>query len=555
MAIARTSRLRRFHVSTILAAAALGAAALGCSKKDGPATEPQLQASAQPVTGGTFHVASIGEPSNLLPPLATDSASFDIIGQVYNTLIKYNGKYEFEGDLAERWEVLDSGLRFRFYLRKNIKFHDGHPCTARDVIQSYKIMTDPRTPTAYAVNYTKIKSVTAIDDYTVDVSYTESHAPALDDLASLHILPGHLVTSAEKIAEHPLNRKPIGTGPYMFVEWQSNVKITLKANPDYFLGRPNIEGFEYRIIPDQQTIFLELKTGHLDRGGLTPLQWERQTNTPDIQKLLTKYEWTGLNYTYLGFNLKREPFADKRVRHALNYAINRTQIIDGVLMGHGKPLYGPMPPDLWYSNPNLPTYPYDPAKAKALLAEAGFKDTDGDGILDRNGSKFSFEVITNQGNPLREQTAQIMQANFKDLGIDMQIRVVEWSAFLEKFVDTRNFDAIILGWALGPEPDQYNFWHSSQTGKKQFNFVGYNNPRVDELLEISRRTVEREARKKALYELQSILAEDAPYAWLFTPDSLAVVHTRIRGVEKDIAGIGHNFEHWWIPAPMQAAIP
>ena len=202
--------------------------------------------------------------------------------------------------------------------------------------------------------------------------------------------------------------------------------------------------------------------------------------------------------------------------------------------------------DLWYSNPNVPKYPHDVAKAKQLLADAGWTDSNNDGTIDKDGQEFIFELVTNQGNAQREQCAQIIKQNLKAVGIEMSIRIIEWSAFLEKFVNPRQFDAIILGWSMGPEPDQYNFWHSSQTGPTQFNFVSYFNDEVDDLLEKGRVTIDQDARKQIYYRLQEVIVDDAPYIWLYSPYALAAVRNSIHGISVAPAGIEYNFQDWWI---------
>ncbi len=492
-----------------------------------------------------MRVGNIGEPSTLLAPLASDSASFDIIGLVYDTLLERDENREIAPKLAKSFEIMHGGLAFRFELHDHIKWHDGQPFTADDVVHSFNILMDPRTPSSYTVEYEKVKSVTAIDPYTVEVSYAEPYAPALGTWASFFVIPKHLVPSAEKITRNPLNRRPIGTGPYKFVSWTTGDRLVLEANDQYFEGRPNIDQYVYRIIPDQQTMFLELKSKGLDRMGLTPVQWQRQTNNKNFTKQFNKYQWNGLGYTYMGFNMARPLFKNKKGRKALYHAVNRKEIVDGVLLGLAREALGPYPPDMWYTNPNLPNYDYSAQKAMTLLSEAGYTEKDSDGYLVKNGKRFSFEVVTNQGNAQRQKTAEIMQRNFKDVGVEMNIRIVEWAAFLEKFVNTRNFDAVILGWGLGPEPDQKNFWHSTQTGPTEFNFVSYSNPEVDKLLEAGVRTFDKASRIEIYYKLQEILVEDVPYIWLYVPKSLAAVNSDVHGIEVKPAGIGYNFEHWW----------
>ncbi|RMG61310.1 MAG: peptide-binding protein, partial [Deltaproteobacteria bacterium] len=303
----------------------------------------------------------------------------------------------------------------------------------------------------------------------------------------------------------------------------------------------------YRIIPDQATMFLELKSGGIDFMNLTPLQYTRQTNTEEFRKNFRKYRYLSFGYTYLGYNLRNPLFQDKKVRQALSYAINREEIIQGVLFGLGRVATGPYKPGTWAYNPNVKKYDYNPEKARKLLEEAGWKDVDGDGIREKDGKEFRFTIMTNQGNESRAKTAVLIQKYFKEVGVAVKIRVVEWAAFINEFIDKRRFEAVILGWSIGQDPDQYDIWHSSKTGPKELNFIGYKNPEVDELLEKGRRTFDREERKKYYWRFQEILAEEQPYNFLYVPEALPAVHRRFRGIEPAPAGIMHNFIHWYVP--------
>ncbi|NBO10609.1 MAG: peptide-binding protein, partial [Methylophilaceae bacterium] len=273
---------------------------------------------------------------------------------------------------------------------------------------------------------------------------------------------------------------------------------------------------------------------------------------PDLTKKIALYKELGNSYTYLGFNLKRKPFDDVRVRQAINYAIDKQEIIDGVLLGLGEPVASPYKPGTRWSNPHLSPYPYNPDKARALLKEAGFEDHDHDGILDRDGKPFSFEILTNQ-NKEREMSAVLVQRRLKEIGIDVKIRVVEWATFISRFIKTGDFNVVLLGWGLGLEPDQFNIWHSSQQAPGQFNFIGYKNPQVDKLLEAGRLELNPDKRMKIYHEFAEILLEDSPIVYLYAGYGLPAINKRIRGIDNPAppAGIGHNSYEWYIPAPLR----
>ena len=334
----------------------------------------------------------------------------------------------------------------------------------------------------------------------------------------------------------------------MFKEWSPGEKIVLEANEDYFEGKPYIKRVLYRVIPDQSTMFLELLSGGLDYMGLNPIQFETQTETPAFRRRFNKYRYPSSGYTYLGYNLRKALFQDKRVRQAISYAIDKNELIDGVLLGLGQVATGPYKPGSWAYNPAVKTYAYDPERSRALLAEAGWQDSDGDGILDKEGKPFSFTIVTNQGNDQRIKSGEIIQRRLREVGIEVRLRVIEWASFLKEFINPGNFDATILGWTIPPDPDSYNVWHSSKTRPGELNFVQFRHPEVDELLEKGRRTLSQEERKKLYDRFQEILAEEQPYTFLYVPDALPVVAERFRGIEPAPAGIMHNFIEWYVPA-------
>ena len=510
---------------------------------------PGVDQTLMPEYGDTFIEASIGDASTLLPVLASDSASSDINGQVYNGLVRYDKNLQVEGELAESWEISPDNLVITFHLRHNVKWHDGAPFTSADVLFNYQLYTDPKTPTAYAEAFKQVKTAEAPDPYTFRVAYEKPYAPALMSWG-MPVHPKHLL-EGEDISRSALARKPVGTGPFKFVEWISGEKIVLQANPDYFEGQPYIKRVVYRIIPDTSTQFLELQTGSLDFMGLLPLQYDRQTDTPAFHRLFNKYRYLNFGYTYLGYNLKRPMFQDKRVRQALAFAINKQEIIDGVLLGYGAKATGPYKPDTWVYNPDVPRYDYNPDQARKLLKEAGWADTNNDGILDKDGKPLSFTIVTNQGNDLRAKTGEIIQRRFKEIGVDVQLRIIEWATFLKEFINPGNFDATILGWTGGPEPDQYNIWHSSKTGPRQLNFIGFKNAEVDQLLEDGRRVFDQNRRKVFYDRFQQILAEEQPYTFLYVGEALPAISRRFRGIEPAPAGIRYNFNQWFVPKAEQ----
>lgn len=535
----------RLLISGLLLLALVAAA--GCEKQT--AVIPAEGEAAAPAHGDTILMGTIGDASTLLPVLAADSASGDINGLVYNGLVRYDKDLNLEGELAESWEISPDNLTFTFHLRKGVKWHDGAPFTSADVLFTYQLYIDPKTPTAYSERYKQVETAEAPDPYTFRVTYKKPLATALISWGfSIH--PKHLLEGKD-ITTSPLGQAPIGTGPYKFVEWKRGEKIVLESNPDYFEGEPYIKRVVYRIIPDPSTMFLELQAGGLDYMGLTPLQYARQTQTAAFERQFRKYRYPAFAYTYLGYNLRRPYFQDKRVRQALSYAIDKKEIIDGVLLGLGQEATGPFKPGTWPYNPDVVRYGYEPEKAKALLAEAGWKDSNGDGILDKDGEPFAFTIVTNQGNDQRTKSGEIIQRRLREVGIDVKLRVIEWASFLKEFINPGNFDATIMGWTIPIDPDGYDVWHSSKTKPGELNFIHFRNAEVDQLLEEGRRTFDQEQRRRIYYRIQEIMAQEQPYTFLFVPDALPVVAARFRGIEPSPGGIMHNFIKWYVPASEQ----
>jgi len=414
---------------------------------------------------------------------------------------------------------------------------------------TYKLYIDPKTPTAYATDFLKVKEFKVLDDYTIEVTYSEPYAPALGSWGQA-VHPRHLL-EGQDVTQSPLKRQPVGTGPYRFGEWKTGEKIVVDSNHQYWEGRPYIDRVMTRVIPDPATMFLELKASRLDQMGLTPLQYMRQTDTQWFKDNFNKYKYLAFGYTYLGYNLQDPKFKDKKVRQALTVAINRESIVQGVLLGLGAVAYTPYKPDTFWYNPRVEKFSYDPEKAKQMLAEAGWKDTDGDGILDKDGKPFEFTIITNHGNDVRKNAATIVQKDLKAIGINVNIRVIEWAAFIKNFINKRNFEACLLGWSIGIDPNQIDIWNSKKIGESELNFIHYQNPEVDKLLELGASTYDPDERKKYYDRFQEIIEEDQPYNFLFVQQSLPIISGRFHGIEPAPIGIGYDFIRWYVPKPLQ----
>lgn len=503
-------------------------------------------------TGGMLIDATIGEPSGLIYMVAGESAAAAISGNIFNKLLKYDENLDLEGELAESWIISPDQKTITFKLKPNLKWADGKALTSDDVLFTWKLVTDEKTRSPYASDYQLVKNAVAPDTQTFSVTYEKAYAPALDSWSGLQILPKHLLEKQD-IHTTTFARHPVGSHYYKLDSWTHGENLKLSRNPTSVMGQAKIDKLVTRIIPDNSAQFLELMADNIDSMGLDPIKYSRIIPArPELQKKLALYKELGNSYTYMGFNLKHKPFDDVRVRKAINYAIDKQEIIDGVYLGLGINIASPYKPGTRWSNPELKPYEYDVKKAKALLKEAGFVDLDGDGILERDGKPFAFEIITNQ-NKEREKSAVLIQRRLKDVGIDVKIRAIEWASFISRFIKTGDFDVVVLGWGLGLDPDQFNIWHSSQNQPGQFNFIHYNNPKIDALLEQGRLELNPDKRMKIYHEFAKVLLEDSPIVYLSAGYGLTAIHKRVKGIDTPAppAGIGYNSHDWYIPEQLR----
>lgn len=480
----------------------------------------------------TLHLATSTNPSRLNPILATDSSSSEIAGFIFNGLVKYDKDYStIIGDLAEKF-YYENNTTLIFKLKENVTWHDGHKFSAEDVVFTYKILTSPTVVSPYSANFRFVKSVEAIDELTLKVIYKQAYFKALETWM-MGILPFHLLKDEKNLMSAAFNTKPVGTGPYKLYQLEHSKNIILMANDDYFEGRPKIERISFHVIADPLTRFLMLKSTGLDLGSIEPMQYERQLNEKFF-KDFNIYEEISHSYTYLGFNLRREKFKNPKVREALSLAIDREEIVDILFFKHAKVCTGPFLPRTKAFNKDVKAPEQNITEAKRLLKEAGYDEN----------NPFTFEIVTSNSSAIRPYAAQIMQHQLKQAGVIVTLRVMEWQAFLNMVVFPNEFDTVLLGWGLSSTPDPYLFWHTDNDKKGGFNLVGYNNPKIDRMIEESQTVIDREKLSLLWQEMFKIIVDDNPYLFLYIPNSITVVNRDIKNIEPSLSGIWHNYIKW-----------
>lgn len=524
-----------------------------CQPEAPPRNAQALDQHFPPQSGGTLIGAMPSDPSSLIFMVAGESASSAITANLFNSLLTYDQNLDLKGELAESWEIAPDQKTITFHLKPGLVWADGKPLTSADVLFTWQLITDEKTRSPYASDYQLVTKAETPDKYTFVVHYDQAFSPALDSWAGLQVLPKHKL-AGQDVHTTSFAQKPLGSHYYQLKEWRHGEYIKMERNPNAVLGQAQINTLIERIIPDPGAQFLELMADNIDSLSMDPITYARIIpSRAELKARLNQYKALGNSYTYLGFNLKRPLFKDIRVRKAINYAIDKQEIIDGVYLGLGEQIASPYKPGTRWSNPQLKPYAFDPQRARALLAEAGYQDTDGDGIVERNGKPLSFEVLTNHGNKEREKTVVIIQRRLKEVGIDIRIRSIEWASFITRFIKTGDFDAVVMGWQLGLEPDQFGIWHSSQQKPGQFNFIGYENAKVDRLLEQGRAEFDPDKRMHIYHAFAEALYEDSPIVYLSAGYGLTAIHKRVQGIMDPVppAGVSYDSQKWYIPMPLR----
>lgn len=428
-----------------------------------------------------------------------------------------------------------------FHLRTDVRWHDGAPFTSHDVVFTYEAIRDDATASPRKPDFDLISKIETPAPDIARVIYRKPYSPALYSWM-ISILPAHILEGKPQAwwVEH-FDRSPIGTGPFKFNKWKTNEFIRVVRNPDYFdAPGPWLDGIVFHFLPDQLALRLAFETHQIDFWGAEP--WTVTTFEKDPR--FDVFSFPSSSYSYIAWNLTRPLFQDERVRHALAHAVDIPAMIKYILYGHGIQSTGIFTPQMWFFNPNITPFAYDPEKAKALLDEAGWSPGP-DGVRRKDGQRFSFTLITNNANEIRRDIATLVQDGLKKIGIEVKVELYEWAVFIKNYVNKRDFDALVLGWALPPDYDQFQIWHSSQSNPEQLNVVSYKNREVDKLLESIRQEYNREKIIEKAHRIQRLIYEDQPYLFLYVPQSTSVMWKGAYRIRRP------NGKGGWIDSPIE----
>ncbi|MFC1849145.1 peptide-binding protein [candidate division CSSED10-310 bacterium] len=515
---------------------------------------------ASPTITNTLRRELFSEPKYLNPVISNDANASMVERLIFDSMIDIDKSQDSNliPRLAEKWEIIDQGRIYIFHLRSDVYWHDGKPFTAEDVKFSFDTALRKDIPAFSLASLEGIlKSVELCDRHTIRFIFNYPFSPGLSTIGTTNIVPKHLLDEAGLAREtrkrnlvkpvtfltSEFNRKPVGTGPYRVHQWQSGREISLVASQNYWdkAHQPRISKVVIKFVPNRTLGFNMIQKGELDVFNTRPnqyLQFMRMKHLHQEYQALTFFE---SKYFYIGWNMRsnRKFFYDSKVRRAMTLALDRNSIIDKAFFGLGKQITGPFYFKSWAYNPQIQPLPYDVEKAARLLKEAGWSDHDGDGLLDREGVHFEFELLVPAGSQSLAQLGAIVQADLKKLSIEVHLTNLEWNLYLER-LQAGNFDACVGGWYIGADPDIYSLWHSSQIDKGN-NFIAYANQAVDHLLEEGEREFERQKRQKVYWKMHALIHEDQPYTFVFTPKVSVILARKIKNYDISPFGLFEFF--------------
>jgi peptide/nickel transport system substrate-binding protein len=500
--------------------------------------------------GGVLGYGEYGRPATLDPITSNEMISLRLTELIFNGLVGINEKQEIVPELAEKWEISPDGRTYTFHLRKGVTWHaregeEAKPFTADDVIFTHKIMMHPKTITPLKVRYEFIEKAEKTEDYTVQFVLKR---PILNALAkfSFKIIPRHGPSNPLYLTrEDSFVQNPIGTGPYQLKNVTADREIILTANENYFKGRPHIDKFVSKPFADQNIMTQALMFNAIDMIVLV-----NPRDIPEIQgdKRFVLQPYNALSYSFFGYNIRNPLLADKRVRKAFTYAVNRQEMLDSFFNGQGTIISGPFAPGSWAYNLDVQPLAFDPEKAKALLKDAGFAPGP-DGFVQKDGKKLmlTLKVPIEKESEAVKRVVLAFKNYLKNVGVDIKVEFKEWQAWKEDIFLEHDFDVIFASWVFDDSADISSLFHSAEIGPWKNNFGGYTNPEVDGLIVESKLTLDHEKKRTINRKLHALLAEETPYTFLWTLTNYAGYHKKVRRVAIHPYKFFSFADEWFIP--------
>jgi peptide/nickel transport system substrate-binding protein len=511
----------------------------GCTRRDFLKTSGQLAAGlavAGSATGwlampalaaaqNSVVVSMMQEPVQFNPLLYVNSGTEQVPEAcMFDALWDVNHKGEFVPNLVvrvptqENGGISPDGTTWKVELKKGVKWQDGAPFTAKDVEFTYKTVVDPKIPIRSRVGFNLITDFKVIDDHNIEIRLQKPFAPFIWCWQNMHIVPQHLLAQVPDIKTAAFNSQPVGTGPYIFEKRVAGSYMSYKRNPNYHRGPAKIETVIHKFVPDQIVMYTQFKTGEIDflgMSGVPPARFEEAKALPGVDITPTPQPWVGFIY----FNCGKPQFKEAAVRRALYQALNIDKLIKDIYYGTVPRTLSYLHPSHWAYNKNLKDPGYNPQKAAEMLEAAGWK-VGSDGIRQKDGVKLQFSMSTTAGHVAREQTQAIFQQNWKDIGVVMEIKNMPASVVWGEYTTKSQFDTLLVSWepTMGMDPDYTARCHSKQIPVKDgvgSNYVQYENPALDKLLEEGIAIFDQDKRKPIYDKIQEILLEDLPFAPLF----------------------------------------
>jgi len=472
---------------------------------------------------------------------------------IFETLLQYNkDTLELEPFIAERYDVSEDGLQITFTLRDDVHFSDGTPLTVDDVIFTYETIVNPEIDAAVLAGFLRdVDRAIRLDDRRVRFILKRRYYFALTTLGGLPILPRHIYAFDDPQQFNKRVSDPVGSGPYVFDHWTVGHEIVLRRNENYWGPRPRLERIVYRFITNDVAAIQTLREGKIDYMRPLPDQFTELSADPEFTKSIRclSYWHPGAGFFWIGWNQDRPFFADRRVRLAMTHLVDRETICRKILNSPDAQIAtGPFYIHGPQNNPAITPWPYDPKRAAELLDQAGWIDTDGDGVRDKDGVPFRFRYMIVSGTYMHEQIAKLVKDQAARVGIQVDIDPYEWSIFAQRVQD-RQFDAVNMAWGGSIESDPFQLWHSSQIGNRGSNYCGFNVPEADRIIEQARQTLDAAKRNALYHRLHEILHDEQPYTFIYTRPAQRFLDRRFHGVV--IHKIGVDEREWFVPLALQ----